>query len=110
MSRFNSRVKALNDNEMYENTFDKRGVKQVVQYTTEELIYPDEEDKKRINVAQHAWVSGDKFWKLALKYYGDQSLWYIIAQWNQTPTEGHLMPGDIIEIPTKLNVVLGAFE
>jgi hypothetical protein len=59
MSRFNSRVKALNDNEMYENTFDQRGVKQVVQYTTEELIYPDEEDKKRINVAQHAWTSGD---------------------------------------------------
>lgn len=48
MSRFNSRVKALNDNEMYENTFDQRGVKQIVQYTTEELIYPDEEDKKEL--------------------------------------------------------------
>ncbi len=110
MSRFNSRVKAVNDNEMYENTLEKRGVKEVVQYTTTELIYPDEEEKKRINVVKHFWSQGDKFWKLAFQFYGDQSLWYVIAQWNQTPTEGHLTPGDIIEIPTNLSVVLGAIE
>ena len=110
MSRFNSRVKEVNDNEMYENTLEKRGVKEVVQYTTTELIYPDEEEKKRINVVKHFWSQGDKFWKLAFQFYGDQSLWYVIAQWNQTPTEGHLTPGDIIEIPTNLSVVLGAIE
>jgi len=110
MSRFNSRVKAVNDNEMYENILEKRGVKEVVQYTTTELIYPDEEEKKRINVVKHFWSQGDKFWKLAFQFYGDQSLWYVIAQWNQAPTEGHLTPGDIIEIPTNLSVVLGAIE
>ena len=73
MSRFNSRIRAINDDEMYENTLEERGVKQVIQYTTEELIYPSEEEKKRINVAKHAWTQGDKFWKLArsisLVYY-----------------------------------------
>ena len=110
MSRFKSRTRALNDNEMYENVLDDRGVKQVIQYTTDELIYPDEEERKRINVVKHFWTQGDKFWRLAYEYYGDQSLWYVIAQWNQKPTEGHLTPGDVIEIPTNLNVVLGAFE
>lgn len=110
MSRFNKRTRAINDNEMYENLLEDRGVKQIVQFTTGELIYPDEEEKKRINVIKHFWRQGDKYWKLAYQYYGDQSLWYIIAQWNQKPTEAHLMPGDIIEIPTNLNVVLGAFE
>ena len=87
MSRFNSRVRAINDDEMYENTLEERGVKQIIQYTTEELIYPDEEEKERINVVKHAWTQGDKFWKLALKFYGDQTLWYIIAQWNKAPSD-----------------------
>ena len=52
MSRFNSRIRAINDDEMYENTLEERGVKQVIQYTTEELIYPSEEEKKRIKIAK----------------------------------------------------------
>ena len=110
MARFTNRRKAINDNELYENILEERGVKEIVQFTTPELVYPTEGEKNRLNIVKHVWRQGDKFWRLATKFYGDPNLWYIIAQFNKAPTEGHLMPGDIIEIPTNLNVILGALE
>ena len=43
MSRYNNRKKGVNDQEMYEKILDDRGVKHLVQYTTPQLKFPDEE-------------------------------------------------------------------
>ena len=42
MSRYDSRKKAINKNEMYENIFEDRGITEVLQYTTARLKYPSE--------------------------------------------------------------------
>ena len=110
MSRYNKRTKAINKNEMYENIFEDRGVKKISQYTTPILKYPNEKNKIEIRTVDYVWKYGDKFWRLASNQYGDASLWWVIAQFNQKPTEGHLAPGDTIQIPLDLAIILGAIN
>ena len=107
MSRYNGRGRAVNDSEMYEDIFELRGIQRMVQYTTPKLNYPDNEDFNRIRTVEYVWKSGDKFWRLSAKHYGDPKKWWVIAQFNQKPTEGHLSEGDTIQIPLDLSVALG---
>jgi nucleoid-associated protein YgaU len=110
MSRYNSRTKGLNDAEMYKEVKDDRGVQEIVQFITPVFSFPLEEDLKRIQTVDYTWNQGDQFWRLASKHYGDPKMWWVIAQFNRKPTEGHLSPGDVIKIPIELSVVLGVFE
>jgi len=106
MSRLNSRRIAKNRNEMYEKIFEDRGVKEIQQFATPVLSNPSQEDIDRIPTINHYWSNGDKFWYLASKYMGDQSLWWVIAKLNKAPTEAHLTEGDEIKIPTNVAVAL----
>ena len=54
----------------------------------------------------HIWKTGDRYYKLAATHYGNPEYWWIIASYNQVPTEGHLRIGDVIFIPTPLNRLL----
>ena len=108
MSRFNNREKATNSNPMYKNIFDERGVQQIEQYRTPKLKFPNEEGLKKIRTLDYTWKQGDQFWKIASRQYGDPTLWWLIAQFNRKPTEGHLTPGDIIKLPIDLSDILGA--
>jgi nucleoid-associated protein YgaU len=58
------------------------------------------------NTIGHVWTSSDKFYNLAAEYYSDPEMWWVIAFYNQKPTEFHLSPGDIVYIPTPLETVL----
>jgi len=108
MSRYTGRIKAINDNEMYENIFEQRAVKQIEQYTTPVLKYPNEKSTLAIRTVDYVWKQGDKFWRLADKYYGDATMWWLIAQFNKKPTEGHLAAGDVLKIPIDRGIILGA--
>ncbi len=110
MSRYNSRKKGLNNNEMYDQVLEDRGVQELVQYVTPELKYPTEEEVLRIRTVEYTWRQNDKFWRLASKHYGDPKLWWVIAQFNRKPTESHLSAGDVIKIPVDLPVILGALQ
>jgi len=59
-----------------------------------------------IRESEHVWKTGDRFYKLADTYYGNPEYWWVIARYNQTPTEGHLRAGSVIIIPTPINRVL----
>jgi len=105
MSRYNRRSKAVNGNEMYEKHFERRDVKWIEQYRTPVLIFPSDEEEKTISFISHPWSRGDKFYLLAAHYYNNAKLWWIIAQYNKTPTEHHAIEGQIIKIPFPLTVV-----
>jgi nucleoid-associated protein YgaU len=107
MSRYNGRDRATNKNDMYKEVMENRGVNQVIQYRTPILNFPSEEEIRSILTIDHIWVQGDKFWRLASSNYGDPRLWWVIAQFNRKPTEGHLNPGDVIKIPINLSEALG---
>ena len=106
MSRYTKRTRAVNNEEMYENIFEDRGVKEIVQFITPSLKFPIEEELKKIRYKTYTWKAGDKFWRLATKQYGDPTLWWVIAQFNKKPTEGHVEPGEVIKVPIELAIAL----
>ena len=100
MSRYKSRQVASNKDQLYQEVFEERGVKGIIQFTTPSFRRPTDELLSTINTKKYVWTVGDRYWRLAEKFYNDRNLWYIIARFNNKPTEGHLKPGDTIKIPT----------
>jgi len=59
----------------------------------------------QLREVDHVWKLGDRFYKLAHKYYSNAEMWWVIAWYNQTPTESHVSPGQLIQIPLPLDKV-----
>lgn len=56
-------------------------------------------DKLLLSQESHIWIPGDKFYKLSLQYYGNMDDWYIIAFFNNKPTDADVKIGEEIIIP-----------
>ena len=102
MSRYRKRVVVVNNDDLYYDTLQKRNVKKIYQYSTPTLTRPTDDQLESIKYQEYSWTVGDRFWRIAEVMYGDKSLWWVIARFNNKPTEGHLKPGDLIKIPTDI--------
>ena len=88
---------AINDNELYKNILEKRGLRKIEQYKTKTFLgYVDSE---LTSYSTHTWSMGDRYYKLSYQHYGVYQYWWVIALFNNKPTEGHLEYGDVIKIP-----------
>ena len=103
MSRNKNRKKAVNDLKFYRDLLDSRGIRQLEQYRTLVLKNYKEES---VEYFEYSWTQGDTFWKLSDKIYGDPKYWYLIARFNNSPTEAHVSIGDTIKIPINLTTAL----
>ena len=108
MSRYRNRRTAINKKQQYKDSeiFENRGLKEVRQYRTPVFRRFSREEYDSVRYERHYWTSGDRYWKLANKYYGDPKLWWVIARWNFAPTESHLSEGEEIRIPLDLSRAL----
>ena len=96
---------------IYKEIFDKRNIGFARHFSTPNLVYPEIEEIENLSVLGHIWKEGDRFWKLAAQHYdGKGHLWWIIAWFNQAPTEGHLNIGDVVNIPLPLNRILNYLD
>jgi nucleoid-associated protein YgaU len=110
MSRYLKREKAINDKEQYDKLFEKRGVKQVVQYRSPKAKHVTDEQLARVECSEYVWAFGDSYEKLAQKFYGNPSHWWVIASFNRKPTESHVNMGDKLRIPVSLADALRVVE
>jgi nucleoid-associated protein YgaU len=108
-SRYENRVASINRDDLYYNTFKKRGIRQVTQYRTASLKYPTPEQISNLIVLTHRWTRGDNYTKLADANYGDATYWWVIAHFNQKPLQSEIDFGDVIYIPTPLELVLNYY-
>lgn len=90
------------NDKIYDSILDKRGLLSITQYVTRELEYPTPKQMRDLTTIDHIWKVGDKYWKLAQTHYGDPEMWWIIAWFNQKPTEVQCKNGDLIMIPFPL--------
>lgn len=104
--RYDGRQILLNNASLYRSVFNERGVRFIRQYNTPTMKYPTSEEIQELETIGHIWSQGDKFFKLAHSYYGDASLWWVIAWYNKKPTESHVAIGDTVYIPTPLSKIL----
>lgn len=106
INRYSDRQVIINKSENIINKLRERGVNIIKQYNTPNFIYPNYIEYSSLSIVNHVWKTGDRYHKLADEYYGDGKNWWIIAKFNQKPTEAHLQIGDIIQIPTPLDLIL----
>lgn len=106
INRYVERQIFKNDLEQYKDLFKERNIKFIRHFSTAKFVYPNSEQLKYIQTVQHVWKLGDSFARLADIHYGDAKDWWIIAKYNQKPTESHMNVGDTIEIPFPVSMVI----
>jgi len=106
MSRVDRSI-VRNAMELYEELFRKRGVKFIDQYSTPIMHHPTAKQVATVELVSHVWKVGDRMSKIAYQHYGDPKLWWVIAWFNQTPTDSHIQLGQVINIPVPLGDALG---
>lgn len=107
LSRYNKRKTKRNEEDMYRKHFEDRDVEYINHYTSPEFIKNSDYKLSELGIIYHTWRLGDRSYKLAEKHYGDPSLWWVICQFNQKPTENLFKEGDTVLIPLELEKVLG---
>ena len=105
-ARYKNQNLFTNAERAYRNYLKSRGLNSVTQFSTAKFRHPTVRDVTNFNTISHIWTTGDRYFKLAHEFYGDAQMWWVIALYNQKPTEFHLKVGDVIYIPTPLETVL----
>ncbi|MCK9596346.1 hypothetical protein M0R19_04140 [Candidatus Pacearchaeota archaeon] len=105
ISRYNDRNVDINRSPNYDQYFKDRRIKQIKQYTSPILTYPTNKFNS-LNIVNHIWDFTDRYFKLADKYYGNPKYWWVIAWFNQRPTEVGWTIGDTVLIPLPLEKIL----
>ena len=108
--RYDKRQIFNNSREEFNDLLENRARNYFVQFETAELRHPTIQELSKLNTITEFWKKGDRLYKYAFKYYGDPELWWIIAWYNQRPTEAEFQFGDVVEIPMPLEQILLYFE
>tara|TARA_R100000005_G_C4992335_1_gene199563 strand:- start:2239 stop:2577 length:339 start_codon:yes stop_codon:yes gene_type:complete len=108
--RYDSRQTRTAKLEKLRMFLEKRNRNSISHYTTAEFRYPEELDIANFSFVSHIWSSGDRYYKLAHKYYGDAELWWVIALYNNKPTEHHVKLGDVVFVPLPIEDVIDSFR
>lgn len=109
-SRYNNRRTGVNGTSQYRSIFERRGVSQIRQFLTGRFTYPTQNQISNLQLKTHLWKTGDHFYKLADKFYGDSTYWWVIALFNKQPTEANIQYGDVIHVPMPLARTLEYFN
>lgn len=101
-NRYTNRRLFRNRLRRYQEQRKARNVKVIEHYSSPNMTYPTLAELKGLTLIKHVWKHGDRYYKLAHKYYGDKRLWWLIAWYNKAPTESHLRLGRQISVPMPL--------
>jgi len=107
--RYATRRVFLNKDQSYREFLKDRGLKAFRQYDSPDMEYPTVQQMGDITTVKHIWKMGDKYYKLAHTYYGDSTLWWVIAWFNKKPTEGLVKYGDMIRVPLPLEKIISYY-
>tara|TARA_B100000131_G_scaffold184561_2_gene177841 strand:- start:32 stop:373 length:342 start_codon:yes stop_codon:yes gene_type:complete len=108
VSRYRGVQTVVNDLEEHSEFLEARGKKFILQHRSREFKEPSGKDAAALHHQPHLWKQSDRYWKLAEQYYSEPRYWWVIAQYNQKPTEAFLKNGDIVIVPQPLQQALRA--
>jgi len=104
--RYYDRQAYTNANSSYREILKNRNTSAPFQFVTPRFFYLSSDHISNLSTKVHIWKYGDRYYKLAQKHYDDPKLWWIIAYFNEKPTEGHVKLGDKLYIPFPIDLVL----
>jgi len=99
-----------NRSSKYKDILKRKKKSEIVQWGSRTTSKPVNPTEAGIMEIPHIWQTGDRYYKLASQYYNNPEYWWIIATYNQKPTEGHLTLGDVILIPTPIERLLEIYN
>ena len=108
--RYQRRPRRVNEEDLYDNLFEERGLKKVVQYETPILPAITAQMRSSLTRQKNIWKTNDSYQKLAQAFYGDARYWWVLAWYNGKPTDALVKIGDTIRIPLPLERILGFME
>jgi hypothetical protein len=98
------RTNILADSKLRDNIFDRINREKVIQTTRLRLNEPTEEElRSELDTVEKIFSIGDKMYKYAHEIYDDAAYWWIIAWFNNKPTDTHWNIGDVVHIPVPLD-------
>ena len=108
MTKWNEGVQIVeNSTDKVQTFLEKIGASKITHYQLAFFGDPvDAEFLEQISVSTHIFSVGDRLSKIAFDYYGDAKLWWLIAWFNDKPTDFHCRIGDVIRIPEPKEEVL----
>jgi hypothetical protein len=109
-TRYDQRRIFLNKDGFYRKLLKKRHVKSIRHYGTGAMRYPTPVELRDIDKIKHVWATGDRYYKLSIKYYNSPDYWWVIALFNQRPTDAQVGLGDLIFIPLPLESILRVYR
>lgn len=110
VSRYDNREIGVNATENYKEILREKGRRQIRQHFTPELHHPDANEIADLDVISEVWGVGSSYSKLAAKHYGNPRNWWVIAWFNQKPTDAHNSQGDVVNVPVPLEAALRALK
>lgn len=110
ISRYKKMNVIKNNDSDYKKVFSSRfGSLGLLQTGTTTFRKPTEKELMNIDYANETWSLGKRLYKLSYQYYGDSQYWWLIALFNGIGSESEINLGDIIKVPTPLDVVLNLY-
>ena len=98
MPKYSQKRKALLNNQLYYDILEKKGVKSLV--VTRSINFSKLTGIEFDIMEEVAWKQNDSLYKLSYQYYGEYQYWWVIALFNNKPTDAHYKVGEIIYIPS----------
>ena len=100
----------VNKTDEYKPLIEMRGLNFIEHYAMQGLKYPTQKEINDFTIQKEIWQKGSSLWKFAAQHYNNRgNLWWVIAQFNQKPTEQHFSIGDTVFIPLPLEKVLRSY-
>lgn len=106
VTRYNKRKILQNSNDIYKEQFENRGIRYIEHYNTAVYKFDDSQKNYSFDFVERIWKQGDMLYKYSYQYYNSVEYWWVIAAFNQKPTDYHFTAGDRILIPYPLEDVL----
>tara|TARA_R100000008_G_scaffold83989_1_gene70316 strand:- start:677 stop:1027 length:351 start_codon:yes stop_codon:yes gene_type:complete len=91
---------SLSKREMFKQVKSSRNLDEIRILSTSKFNRITDSDLEDIEFDSYTWSRGDRFYKLAADFYGQVDYWWVIALFNNAPTEQHVTIGTEIFIPT----------
>ena len=108
-SRLDNRTIMNNRHQLYRRKCKKRGLSYFRHFDTPRFTNVTTEQMKDMDIVEVLWHPGDRLYKLANTHYGDPELWWVIAWFNEKPTDAHFSPGDPVLVPNPIEELLTLF-
>ena len=108
-SRYTNTKMFRNNLPMYENILEERATTEIAQYQTTRFKHLNESQKASIYEKEYSWQVGDRLEKISSRMYDNHQYWWIIARYNNKPTDAHYERGDVVKIPMPLSLILSYY-